>query len=215
MHLISQFFHHLHSLRDLIQWGGLFVLVAIIFAETGLLVGFFLPGDSLLVTAGLFAATGQLSLGWLLPALTLAAIAGNAVGYWIGQKAGPRLFSRPDSRLFKRENLLKTQRFYEKHGAKTMVLSRFVPIIRTFAPVVAGMAGMPFGRFMAYNLWGGIGWVCGMCLLGYFLGNAIPGIDRHIDIVIVVVVALSLLPVAIHAFKERAQARGESLGEKA
>ena len=215
MHLISQFFHHLHSLRDLIQWGGLFVLVAIIFAETGLLVGFFLPGDSLLVTAGLFAATGQLSLGWLLPALTVAAIAGNAVGYWIGQKAGPRLFSRPDSRLFKRENLLKTQRFYEKHGAKTMVLSRFVPIIRTFAPVVAGMAGMPFGRFMAYNLWGGIGWVCSMCLLGYFLGNTIPGIDRHIDIVIVVVVALSLLPVAIHALKERAQARGESLGEKA
>src|SRR5437016_12504397 len=101
MHLITQFFHHLHSLPDLIQWGGSSVLVAIIFAETGLLVGFFLPGDSLLVTAGLFAATGQLPLGWLLPALTIAAIAGNASGYWIGQKAGPRLFSRPDSRLFK------------------------------------------------------------------------------------------------------------------
>src|SRR5438309_6656515 len=109
MHLISQFFHHLHSLRELIQWGGLFVLVAIIFAETWLLVGFFLPGDSLLVTGGLFAATGNLPLGWLLLTLCAASIAGNTVGYWIGQKTGPHLFSRPDSRLFKRENLLKTQ----------------------------------------------------------------------------------------------------------
>src|SRR5207244_243166 len=154
MHFISQFFHHLHSLPDLIHWGGPFVLIAIIFAETGLLIGFFLPGDSLLVTAGLFAATGYLPVGWLLLGLTLAAIAGNTVGYWIGQKAGPPLFSRPDSRLFKRENLLKTQRFYEKHGAKTMVLSRFVPIIRTFAPVVAGVAEMPYRQFMIYNVWG-------------------------------------------------------------
>jgi membrane-associated protein len=215
MHLISQFFHHLHSLRDLIQWGGLFVLVAIIFAETGLLVGFFLPGDSLLVTGGLFAATGNLPLGWLLLSLCAASIAGNAVGYWIGLKTGPHLFSRPDSRLFKRENLLKTQRFYEKHGGKTIVLSRFVPIIRTFAPVVAGMAGMPYRQFMAYNVWGGIGWVCSLCLLGYFLGKRIPHIEQHIDKVIIVVVALSLLPVGIHAFRERTQAKVEAVGVKA
>jgi membrane-associated protein len=207
MHDVSQFFQHLHSLRDLISWGGMVVLVGIIFAETGLLIGFFLPGDSLLVTAGLFAATGTLQIGWLLLALTAAAIAGNASGYWIGRKAGPPLFSRPDSRLFKRENLLKTQRFYEKHGGKTMVLSRFVPIIRTFAPVVAGAAEMPFGPFMLYNVWGAIGWVCSMCLLGYFLGNSVPHVEQHIDKVILVVVALSLLPVAIHAYKERAGLR--------
>jgi membrane-associated protein len=212
MHDVSQFFQHLHSLRDLISWGGMVVLVAIIFAETGLLIGFFLPGDSLLVTAGLFAATGTLQLGWLLLALTAAAIAGNASGYWIGRKAGPPLFSRPDSRLFKRENLLKTQRFYEKHGGKTIVLSRFIPIIRTFAPVVAGATEMPFGRFMLYNLWGGVGWVCSMCLLGYFLGNSVPHIEQHIDKVIMVVVALSLLPVAIHAYKERAELRGSNPG---
>jgi membrane-associated protein len=184
------------------------VLVGIIFAETGLLIGFFLPGDSLLVTAGLFAATGTLQIGWLLPALTAAAIAGNASGYWIGRKAGPPLFSRPDSRFFKRENLLKTQQFYEKHGGKTIVLSRFVPIIRTFAPVVAGAAEMPFGSFMLYNVWGGIGWVCGMCLLGYFLGNSVPHIEQHIDLVIVGVVVLSLVPVAVHAYRERAELRG-------
>jgi membrane-associated protein len=189
--------------------------VTIIFAETGLLVGFFLPGDSLLVTAGLFAATGNLRLEWIIPSLAAAAIAGNAAGYWIGRKTGPHLFSRPDSRLFKRENLLKTQRFYEKHGAKTMVLSRFVPIIRTFAPVVAGVAGMPFREFMLYNIWGGIGWVCSMCLLGYFLGNSVPHIEQHIDKVIIAVVALSLLPVAIHAYRERAEARTSSVGEKA
>jgi membrane-associated protein len=215
MQLISDFFHHLHSLPDLIRWGGPFVLMAIIFAETGLLVGFFLPGDSLLVTAGLFAATGDLPLGWMLLGLTLAAIAGNAAGYWIGRKAGPPLFSRPDSRLFKRENLLKTQRFYERHGAKTIVLSRFVPIIRTFAPVVAGVAGMPFRQFMAYNNWGGIGWVCSLVLLGYFLGNSVPHIEQHIDKVILVVVALSLLPVAIHALKERSQTRSGAVGKEA
>jgi membrane-associated protein len=214
MHIVSEFFQHLHSLRELISWGGLFVLVVIIFAETGLLVGFFLPGDSLLVTAGLFAATGDLQLAWILPSLTAAAIAGNGVGYWIGRKAGPHLFSRPDSHLFKRENLVKTHRFYEKHGAKTIVLSRFIPILRTFAPVVAGVADMPFGQFMTYNLWGGIGWVCSMILLGYFLGNSVPHIEQHIDKVILVVIVVSLLPVAIHAYKERAHAGKARMGEE-
>jgi len=207
MQTISQFFHHLHSLPDLIRWGGLGVLVSIIFAETGLFVGFFLPGDSLLVTAGLFAAKGDLSIVELLLSATAAGIVGHAVGYWFGQKAGQRLFARPDSRFFKRQHLLRTQAFYEKHGGKTIVLSRFVPIIRTFAPIVAGVAHMPFGRFMAYNIGGGIGWIFSMCLLGYFLGKRIPGIDQHIDKVIIVVVAVSLLPMAIHAYRERAHAR--------
>jgi membrane-associated protein len=207
MQTISQFFHHLHSLPDLIRWGGLVGVTAIIFAETGLFIGFFLPGDSLLVTAGLFAARGDLSIGVLLLCATVAAILGHGVGYWFGQEAGERLYSRPDSRIFKRQHLLKTQAFYEKHGVKTIVLSRFVPIVRTFAPIVAGVAHMPYGRFMLYNIIGGIGWVCGMCLLGYFLGQRIPGVEQHIDVVIVVVVALSLLPMVIHAYRERAHAR--------
>ena len=207
MQTISQFFHHLHSLPDLIRWGGLAVLVSIIFAETGLFLGFFLPGDSLLVTAGLFAAKGYLSITELLLYATAAAILGHAVGYWFGQKAGERLYARPDSRFFKRKHLLKTQEFYLKHGGKTIVLSRFVPIVRTFAPIVAGVAHMPYGRFMAYNIWGGIGWIFSMCLLGYCLGRRIPGIDQHIDKVIVVVVVLSLLPMLFHAYRERAHAR--------
>jgi membrane-associated protein len=207
MQSILQFFHHLHSLPELIRWGGLVVLTIIIFAETGLFIGFFLPGDSLLVTAGLFAARGDLSIVSLLLCATVAAILGHGVGYWFGQKAGEHLYGRPDSRLFKRRHLEKTRAFYVKHGAKTIVLSRFVPLVRTFAPIVAGVAHMPYGRFMLYNIVGGIGWVFSMCLLGYFLGRRIPGIEQHIDKVIIVVVALSLLPVVIHAYRERAHNR--------
>jgi membrane-associated protein len=208
MEPILEFFRHLRSLDELIRWGGLLVLILIVFAETGLLIGFFLPGDSLLITAGLFAARGDLPIAWLLVSLSLAAIVGDTVGYWFGQKTGPRLFARPDSRLFKREHLLKTQAFYEKHGGKTIVLARFVPLIRTFAPVVAGVAGMPYGRFMTYNIWGGIGWVFSMCLTGYFLGRYVPGVIHYFDKVIVAVVVLSILPMIWHAHKERMLSRG-------
>jgi membrane-associated protein len=207
MQAISQFFHHLHSLPELIRWGGLAVLISFIFAETGLFIGFFLPGDSLLVTAGLFAAKGDLSIVKVLLGAVVAAILGHAVGYWFGQKAGERLYARPDSRFFKRKHLQDTQAFYEKHGAKTIVLSRFVPIVRTFAPIVAGVAHMSYKRFMLYNIVGGIGWVFSMCLLGYFLGQRIPGIDKHIDLMVVIIVAVSLVPVAIHAYQERAHAQ--------
>lgn len=210
MQTISQFFHHLHSLPDLIRWGGLVGLALILFAETGLFIGFFLPGDSLLVTAGLFAARGDLPLIKLLLTATTAAILGHAFGYWFGQKAGEHLYARPDSRFFKRKHLQDTQKFYEKHGAKTIVLSRFVPIIRTFAPIVAGVAHMSYKRFMIYNVVGGVGWVIGMCLLGYFLGRRIPGVEKHIDIVIVIVVVVSLIPVAIHAYRERARSAAET-----
>jgi membrane-associated protein len=208
MHTFTEFFHHLHSLDELIRWGGLLVLVFIVFAETGLLVGFFLPGDSLLITAGLFAARGNLPIGMMLVALSAAAIIGQGVGYWIGYKAGPPLFSRPNSWLFKQEHLQKAQAFYEKHGGMTIVLARFMPIVRTFVPVVAGVARMPYHTFMLYNIVGGIAWVFSMCLIGYFLGGHIPGIERHIDKVIAVVIFLSILPMLVHAYKGRAKARG-------
>jgi membrane-associated protein len=209
MHTFIEFFQHLHSLDELISWGGLLVLVIIVFAETGLLVGFFLPGDSLLITAGLFAARpdSHLRIGTLLVALSAAAIIGQGVGYWIGYKAGPPLFSRPNSRLFKQEHLQKAHAFYEKHGGMTIVLARFMPIVRTFVPVVAGVARMPYRAFMLYNIVGGIAWVFSMCLIGYFLGGHIPGIERHIDKVIAVVIFLSILPMLVHAYKGRAKAR--------
>src|SRR5688500_4981228 len=207
MDIFTDFFHNLRSLDDLIRWGGLRVLIAIVFAVTGLRVGFFLPGDSLLITAGLFAARGDLPIVWLLLSLTAAAIIGDTVGYWFGHKTGPRLFARPDSRFFKREHLLKTQAFYEKHGGKTIVLARFVPLIRTFAPVVAGVAGMPYGRFMSYNIWGGIGWVFSMCLTGYCVGKLFPQINEPggIEKLVLLVVVLSVLPIAWHAYRERMQ----------
>lgn len=205
MEILREFFHHLQSLDQLIEWGGYTVLVVIVFAETGLLVGFFLPGDSLLVTAGLLAASQRVPLNvWLMMVLlSAAAIVGDTVGYWFGAKTGPPLFSRPNSRFFKRDHLLKAQAFYEKHGGKTIVLARFMPLIRTFAPIVAGVAGMNYSRFIVYNVCGGIGWVVSMLLLGYGLGQRIPNIDQHIEWVIAVVIFLSILPGLIHVWKER------------
>jgi membrane-associated protein len=147
------------SLADLIRWGGYVVLVAIVFCETGLLIGFFLPGDSLLITAGLVAATGHLDIWWLNALLIAAAIVGDSVGYAIGYRAGPRLFTKEESLLFSRKHLLRTKVFYEKYGGKTIVLARFIPLVRTFAPVVAGIGQMEYRRFVFYNVFGGIGWV--------------------------------------------------------
>jgi membrane-associated protein len=215
MHILRDFFHHLHSLDELIRWGGYLVLIAIVFAETGLFIGFFLPGDSLLVMAGLFAARGDLSLAVLIPSLCLAAITGHFVGYWFGQKTGARLFARPNSRLFKREHLLKAQAFYETHGSKTIILARFIPVIRTFAPIVAGVAGMNYRQFVTVNVVGGIGWVTSMCLLGYLLGNTIPPavMDRYVYLVIGVIIILSILPAIIHVVRDRrAGARHEASG---
>src|SRR5947207_11400030 len=167
--LLQNLAHQLYDVEGIIRWGGLLMLVVIIFAETGLMVGFFLPGDSLLVTAGVFSAAGHLELWTLLAAVTAAAIVGDQVGYWIGYRAGPLLFRREDSLLFKRRHLLRAHAFYERHGGKTIILARFMPIIRTFAPVVAGVARMEYRRFLAFNIFGGIGWVFSMILTGYFL----------------------------------------------
>jgi membrane-associated protein len=191
------------SLDDLVRWGGYVILTAIVFTETGLLIGFFLPGDSLLITAGLVAATGALNI-WLLDLLlSVAAIAGDSVGYAIGQRLGPALFTKEKSLLFNPKHIERTRRFYERHGVKTIVIARFVPIVRTFAPVVAGVGGMEYRRFLTYNIVGGVGWVVSMTWAGYLLGHAIPDINRHIHIVVVVVIVLSLIPIAVEVLRER------------
>lgn len=194
MNVIIQFFQNLNNIEGLIRWGGYAVLAVIIFSETGLLVGFFLPGDSLLVTAGLLASRGYLNIFELLALLSLMAIAGDAVGYNIGKVTGPRIFTKDKSFLFAKDHLLKAQAFYEKHGGKTIFLARFMPFIRTFAPVVAGVGKMPYKRFAAYNIAGGITWVFSMTLLGYFLGRSIPNIDRYIDWIILAIILISVAP---------------------
>ncbi len=203
MELIQELFRRLYNVPELIRLGGLLGLVGIVFAETGLMIGFFLPGDSLLVTAGLFAARGDLNIVWLNLALMAAAIAGDATGYYIGRRTGQALYSRPNSFWFRREHLIKTHEFYEKHGGKTIVIARFMPILRTFAPVVAGAAEMTYRDFAFYNVAGGIGWVASMTLTGYFLGQAIPDIEKHIHIVVAVVIFLSLLPGIIAVARAR------------
>ncbi len=194
MNLIHDFFATVYNVPELIRLGGMAGLVFIVFAETGLMVGFFLPGDSLLVTAGLFAARGDLDIVLLNVLVCAAAIAGDATGYWIGRRAGRPLFNRPNSLLFRREHLVKTHEFYERHGGKTIVIARFIPILRTFAPVVAGVGEMGYRRFATYNIAGGIGWVVSMTLGGYFLGRMVPNIDEQIHYVVAAVIFLSLLP---------------------
>lgn len=191
----------------MVRVGGYVGLTAIIFAETGLLVGFFLPGDSLIVTAGLLSAQPQFGLNvYVLGALlTVAAILGNSVGWVIGRATGPRLFTRDDSLLFKKRHLYRAHEFYERHGGKTLVLARFMPIVRTFVPVVAGLANMPFGRYTAYNVLGAIAWIWSMLFIGHFLGRMVPGIDKHIEPMILVIIALSLLPALISWRRERAR----------
>ncbi|MFI5230592.1 MAG: DedA family protein, partial [Gemmatimonadales bacterium] len=195
MHGLLDFFHRLRDVRSLVSWGGYIGLIAIIFAETGLLIGFFLPGDSLLVTAGLLAAaSGVFNIWWLGLLLTIASVLGNTSGYAIGKMTGPRLFSRETSLLFNKKHLYRAHEFYRRHGGQTVIIARFMPIVRTFVPVVAGMAGMDYRRYTLYNVLGGVGWIWGVLFIGYFLGRYIPGIDRHIEPVILTVVFLSLLP---------------------
>ena len=193
---MDTFFSNLYHFEELIRWGGYTVLIFIVFAETGLLFGFFFPGDSLLVTAGLLAAVDkQLDIVVLNLALSAAAIVGDSVGYAIGYHVGPKIFSRQDSLFFHREHVERARRFYEKHGPKTIVLARFVPIIRTFAPTVAGVGRMEYKRFLLYNIAGGVGWVVSMTLVGYFLAHAIPDIEKKIHWVVLIVIFLSIIPI--------------------
>ena len=182
------------------SWIGYALLFAIVFAETGLLVGFFLPGDSLLFLVGTVCGAGDLDIVKVNFVLMAAAIIGDTVGYLLGRKTGPRIFTRPDSRLFRREHLKRTHAFYEKHGGKTIVYARFVPIIRTFAPFVAGVAGMDYWRFLSFNVFGGIGWVFCMTMLGYLLGG-VPVVKQHLEKVIVLIILVSAAPVLAEAVK--------------
>lgn len=185
----------------LIKTLGLIGVWGVLFAESGLFFGFFLPGDSLLFTAGILASQGLLNYPVLLLVTGSAAILGDNVGYWFGHKIGSKLFQREDSFLFKRHHLLEAQRFYEKNGAKTIVLARFVPFVRTFAPIVAGAAKMHYQTFIFYNFLGGLLWSVGIASLGYFLGN-IPAIKHNYEYVILLIVAASLLPIVLHVVGE-------------
>ena len=188
---------------ETIAAAGYVVILFVVFAETGLAAGFFLPGDSLLFVAGLFAADGKFNLFALLIGVFLAAVVGDAVGYFTGSKMGPRLFKRQKSLLFRPSHLQKAQAFYEKYGGKTIIIARFVPIVRTFAPIVAGAAQMPYRQFVIFNVIGGFLWVFTMILGGFFLGRAFPALREHIEIVVIVIVALSLMPPVIEYLKSR------------
>ncbi len=209
-------------IETLLAKGGVFVyvgLVFIVFAETGLAVGFFLPGDSLLVVAGLFAATGKLNVAVLLSSLFVAAVVGDAVGYYTGATLGPKLFRRQKSLLFRPSHLQRAHQFYEKYGGKTIIIARFVPIVRTFAPIVAGAAQMPYRRFVVFNVVGGLLWVSSMVLGGYYLGSLLRdqmgiNLDEHIEWVIIVVVFLSLTPPMYEYLKSRLEKRRSAI-EKA
>lgn len=202
---------------SLLNWLGIYVyfgLFFIIFAETGLAVGFFLPGDSLLVVCGLFAAAGKLNVWLMLVLLFIAAVVGDAVGYYSGRKVGPAIFSRPKSRFFNPNHLKKAHAFYEKHGGKTIILARFVPIVRTFAPIVAGAANMGYRDFVFYNILGGFLWVSSMLFAGYFLGGIVERafgikLEEHIDKVVIVVVFLSILPIIYEYWKARKEKKLE------
>ena len=203
MEILQELLNRLYDVESLIRWGGVAMICAIIFAETGLMVGFFLPGDSLLVTAGVFAAAGHFDLYSMLILVSLCAVVGDQLGYLIGQKTGPALFTKEDSLLFKRSHVLRAQAFYEKYGAKTIVIARFVPVVRTFAPVVAGVGQMQYRRFVTYNVAGGILWVVSMVLTGFLVGTAVPNVNAHIHYVIAAVIFLSVLPAIVEVMRAR------------
>ena len=200
---IRNLLHSIYDVEGIIRTGGALLVCLIVLVETGFFVGFFLPGDSLLVTAGVFSAAGVIPLKWLLLPVMLCAIVGDQIGYWIGRAAGSALYNREDSFFFRKRHLQRAHNFYETYGGKTVILARFVPIIRTFCPPVAGAARMPYTRYLIYDTFGGIIWVGTMILGGYFLGRSIPNIGQRIHYVILVVVVLSLLPAFIAVLRSR------------
>jgi membrane-associated protein len=188
---------------NIIKAVGLIGVLAIIFAESGLLIGFFLPGDSLLFTAGFLASQGLLPIGWLVPLAFLAAVLGDSVGYWFGLKTGPRIFSREDSLFFNKNHILRAQHFYDQHGGKTIILARFLPIVRTFAPIVAGVGRMNYRQFLIFNVIGGALWTIGLTMLGYTLGKTIPNVDKYLVPIILAIIFLSVAPTAWHLLKDK------------
>jgi membrane-associated protein len=201
--LLESIRHFLHSLynteglRELIRWGGAPLVCLIIFVETGLFVGFFLPGDSLLVTAGIFAGQDVLPLRWLLLPGILCAILGDQLGYWIGRSAGPALYKREDSFFFRRRHLQRAHDFYQNYGGRAVILARFVPIVRTFCPPVAGAARMTYSTYLVYDTFGGALWISSMVLGGYVAGSRIPNIGQYLHYIIATIILLSILPPVI------------------
>jgi membrane-associated protein len=196
----------IHLLSTLLSgWLGYAALAAIVFSETGLLVGFFLPGDSLLFTVGVVAGAGQLDIVLVNVLLMSAAMIGDSTGYFLGRQTGPRIFSRKDSRFFKQEYVTRTHAYYERYGGKTIIMARFVPIVRTFAAFVAGVGQMPYLKFLPFSVCGGIGWVFLMTMLGYELGG-VPFIRHYFDKVILLIIFLSLLPTVIEIIRARRRA---------
>lgn len=187
-------------------WFGYALLSAVVFAETGLLVGLFLPGDSLLFTVGVVAGAGELDIVRICAILIAASILGDQCGYFLGRRTGPAIFSRPDSRWFKQEYVKRTQLFYERHGGKTLIYAKFVPIVRAFAPYMAGVGRMSYVRFVSFNVWGGLGWVLSMTLAGYTLGNY-PPLRRNFEKVVLGIVILSVAPMILHYLQSRREAR--------
>ena len=210
IHALLDFLRALTTPERLIQllstamsgWAGYAMLTGIVFAETGLLVGFVLPGDSLLFTIGVVAGAGELNLAVIILLLICATMLGDWSGYLLGRRAGPAIFNRPDSRFFKQEHLQRTKAFYEKHGGKTIIYAKFVPIIRTFAPFVAGVANMRYARFLSFDIFGGVGWVFSMTILGYLLGE-VAIVRRNFEKFVLLIIFVSLLPVIIHALRAK------------
>lgn len=200
--LARQLLHLEPLIRGVGPQVGYTVLFAIVFVETALFIGFFLPGDSLLLTAGLMASQRFFEIELLIPLLCVAAIAGDATGYWIGRRAGAPLFAREDSRFFKRKHLMRAKAFYDRHGGKAIILSRFMAVVRAFAPTIAGAVGMPWGRFTMFNVVGGVGWVLSMTLLGYTVGSAIPNVDAIFLGITGTIIVISLLPAIIHFWQD-------------
>jgi membrane-associated protein len=211
--LISQFLSLLHTLTDperliallsttMTGWWGYLLLFIVVFAESGLLVGFFLPGDSLLFTVGIVAGAGKLRIGAVIVMLAFASMLGDGIGFLLGSTLGLRLFNNPKSRIFRREYLDRTHEFYERHGGKTIIYAKFVPIIRTFAAFIAGVAKMRYARFLAFNVFGAAGWVTLMVSLGYLLGN-VQFIRHNFEKVVLLIIAVSLIPAAVQVFKRK------------
>lgn len=206
---LLQFLKELTHPQSIIHYGGLTLLVLVIFAETGMMVGFFLPGDSLLFTAGLLTATGVLDhhILTVLLSVTTAAILGDNSGYYVGKKMGKALFKKKESLLFKPEYVTLTKQFYDKHGGKALILGKFLPIIRTFAPILAGVVDLEYKKFLFYNVTGAILWVFSLILAGYFLGVWIPGIKEYLEYIIIFMIIITTIPIIRTFLKERAEAK--------
>jgi membrane-associated protein len=200
--LVRQLLHLEPLIREVGPQVGYTVLFVIVFVETALFIGFFLPGDSLLLTAGLLASQRFFAIELLIPLLCVAAIAGDATGYWVGRRAGAPLFAREDSRFFKRRHLMRAKAFYDRHGGKAIILSRFMAVVRAFAPTIAGAVGMPWARFTMFNVVGGVGWVLSMTLLGYTVGSAIPNVDAIFLGITGTIIVLSFLPAIVHIWQD-------------